>query len=64
MLLKPMEVMIGAEKVKITWESLLWFWFFTMLGTVMGAIAYAYLEQYLPNLPANATTAATRPVRK
>lgn len=56
-----MELQVGENRVGITFESLIWFMVFTAIGTVVGGIAYAYLEQYLPNLPTNAITKGTKP---
>jgi hypothetical protein len=56
------ELQVGENRVGITWESLLWFLVFTAVGTVIGGIAYAYIETYLPNVPANALTTKTNPL--
>jgi hypothetical protein len=46
-----MQLQIGENRVGISWESLTWFLIFTAVGTVIGAVAYQYLQPYLP-LPA------------
>lgn len=43
-----MQLQVGENRVGISFESLMWFLGFTALGTVLGAIAYNYLQPYLP----------------
>jgi hypothetical protein len=55
----PFEVkMPGAPKVKITIESLVWFFIATMAATVAGEVAYYYLQGLLPALPKTNNTVA------
>jgi hypothetical protein len=54
------ELQVGQERVGITFESLFWFTVLTAIGTIIGGIAYAYIQNYLPNLPTNATTQSTK----
>jgi hypothetical protein len=56
-----MQLQVGDVRVGIRFESLVWFTILTAVGTVLGGIAYAYLEQYLPGLPKNAVTKNTKP---
>jgi hypothetical protein len=56
-----MQLQVGDVRVGIRFESLVWFTILTAVGTVLGGIAYAYLEQYLPNLPKNTVTQGTKP---
>jgi hypothetical protein len=55
------DVQIGENKVGITFESLLWFWLFTAIATVMGEIAYYYIQKYWLNgaLPPTSGTVVT-----
>ncbi|MGH9780196.1 MAG: hypothetical protein ACRD33_00120 [Candidatus Acidiferrales bacterium] len=42
------KLQIGENRVGITFESLAWFLAFTALGTVIGAVAYTWIQPYLP----------------
>jgi hypothetical protein len=58
----PFDVEIGGKRVGITFKSLVWFFVATMAATIAGEIAYYYVQNYLPTLPAtNGTTAKKAP---
>lgn len=56
-----MQLQVGDVRVGIRLESLIWFTILTAVGTILGGIGYAYLEQYLPGLPQNAVTKGSKP---
>jgi hypothetical protein len=54
------EVRLKGDHIEFGWFSLVWFFVLTAVGTILGGIAYAYLQSYLPNLPASTTATNVR----
>jgi hypothetical protein len=59
----PFNVELGGKRVGITLESLIWFFIATAAATVIGEIAYFYVQTYLPALPKTNNTVNTSTVQ-
>jgi hypothetical protein len=46
----PFDVRVGGERVKVTWDSIIWFGVVTTLASIAGSYIWEYLIQ--PNLSA------------